>query len=90
MLTPVFAYVSGGIVMGDWLLFFTLHGVYVVAETFLRGLLRAKAGLTPPRWLSIPLTLSFLLYTGEQHFFKPVRELGIDQAVVANIASLLE
>jgi len=80
-----FAYVSGGVVTWSWLKYFSFQGFYVLAES----LLHKRFG-KPPKAFAIPVTLSFLLYTGEAHFFKPLRDHGIDMAIVNNIAGLLE
>jgi D-alanyl-lipoteichoic acid acyltransferase DltB (MBOAT superfamily) len=85
----VFMFVSDTLAL-SWLVYFTLQGVYVLVEGILVHLLLARTktkGL--PKWLSIPLTLSFLLATGDWHFFEPLRVHGVDAAVLDNVASIM-
>jgi len=86
----VFAYVTGGVVTYDWLAFFTLQGAYVLCESVLHLTLRNRWNVEVPKWIGIPITWSFLIYTGELHFFKPVRLHGIDTAFLASLAGIIK
>ena len=83
----VFAYGSGAGFTPNfgWFKFFSLQGVYVLAEQVVGRAVKSR----PPKWVSIVATLSFLLVTGDRHFFRAVREAGVDRAVVSNLHSLL-
>ena len=83
----VFAYGSGAGFTPNfgWFKFFSLQGVYVLAEQVVGRAVKSR----PPKWVSIVGTLSFLLVTGDRHFFRAVREAGVDRAVVSNLHSLL-
>merc|ERR1711977_729686 len=64
--------------------------VFVFVEGILVHLLLARSKVKGlPKWLSIPLTLSFLLATGDWHFFKPLRVHGVDVAVLDNVSSIM-
>jgi len=84
----VFFYVAG-VMTGGWWTFFSLQGVFVIIESLLRKH-SVFAGLQVSRWVKVPFTLGFLLWTGEMHFFRPVRDHGVDKAVVDNLGSLLK
>ena len=80
----VFMFISDSFTL-SWLLYFTLQGVYVLMEGILVHLLLARLGIKSlPKWLTIPLTISFLLVSAEWHFFKPLRVHGIDTAGKSN------
>ena len=52
--------------------------------------LRNRWNVEVPKWIGIPITWSSLIYTGELHFFKPVRLHGIDTAFLASLAGIIK
>ena len=63
---------------GQWLLFFSLQGPLLAAESLLLKA-AARLGIQPPPWVGIPITLSVLLLFGHWFFFPPAINNGLDQ-----------
>ena len=88
-----FLYMTHGFA-GDWLIFFTLQGFFVVVEHAARKFIASRPTLAKwlakvPKVLRILMTISFLLVTGSYHYFPPVRRSGLDKRVVSHVASMM-
>ena len=83
-----------GSITGEMILFFSLHGVMVIAETVLAMVIRYKVGR--PIWREVPVvlrrmaTIALVLCTGHWLFFEPMVRSAIDIKAGQNIFALYE
>ncbi|GJP34113.1 hypothetical protein CLOM_g18578 [Closterium sp. NIES-68] len=79
------AFYIGGAVTGEQMVFFSLHGVLTVAETWLRKEWRKRKLMPLPKVVAGGLALGVLLSTGHVFFFAPYQRLGTIGCVVVGL-----
>lgn len=73
----------------EWLIFFALHGVLVLAEISIKRKWRSLGWKELSPLASVPLTLFVLVTTAELFFFPPVARHGLDIRAVGEHRRLL-